>query len=92
MLQNYFYRFLFTIYTRICCTYSWPEPGWWGAVLPGLTGAVPHHLTVDGTAHAVVKLHVELGQNISYKDDRRKIHMTTGYSLTFEIMTEGKKS
>lgn len=45
-------------------TYSRPESGWWGAVFPGLTGAVPHHLTVDGTADTVVQLHIELGQNI----------------------------
>lgn len=45
-------------------TYGRPEPRRWGAVLPGLTGTVPHHLTVDGTADAVVQLHVELGQNV----------------------------
>lgn len=45
-------------------TYGRPEPGWWGAVLPGLTGTVPYHLTVDGTADTVVQLHVELGQYI----------------------------
>lgn len=40
-----------------------PEAGWWCAVLPGLCGVVPDHLTVDGTAHAVVQFHIELGQN-----------------------------
>lgn len=45
-------------------TYSRPEPRWWGTVLPGLTGTVPHHLTVDGTADTVVQLHIELGQYI----------------------------
>ena len=51
-------------------TYSGPEPGWWGAVFPGLTGAVPHHLTVDGTADTVVQFHVELGKNIRCRVDR----------------------
>lgn len=46
-------------------THSGPESGWWGAVFPGLTRAVSHHLTVDGAADTVVKLHIELGQNIS---------------------------
>lgn len=46
-------------------THSGPESGWWGAVFPGLTGAVPHHLAVDGTADTVVQLHIELGQNVS---------------------------
>lgn len=45
-------------------TYSRPEPRWWRAVFPGLTRAVPHHLTVDGTADTVVQLHIELGQHI----------------------------
>lgn len=51
-------------------TYSRPEPGWWGAVFPGLTGAVPHHLAVDGTADTVVQLHIELGQNICCRVDK----------------------
>lgn len=45
-------------------TYSRPEPWRRGTVFPGLTRAVPHHLTVDGTADTVVQLHVELGQHI----------------------------
>lgn len=51
-------------------TYSGPESGWRGAVFPGLTGAVPHHLTVDGTADTVVQFHVELGQNIRCRADK----------------------
>lgn len=50
--------------SRLGDTYSRPEPGRWGAVLPGLAGTVPHHLTVDGAADTVVQLHVELGQNV----------------------------
>lgn len=50
-------------------THRGPEPGWGGAVFPGLTGAVPHHLTVDGTADTVVQLHVQLGQDISCRVD-----------------------
>ena len=51
-------------------THSRPESGWWGAVFPGLTGAVPHHLTVDGTADTVVKLHIQFGQNISCRKEK----------------------
>lgn len=51
-------------------THSRPESGRWRAVFPGLTGAVPHHLTVDGAADTVVQLHIELGQNISCRADK----------------------
>lgn len=51
-------------------THSGPESGRWGTVFPGLTGAVPHHLTVDSTADTIVQLHVELGKNISCKADK----------------------
>lgn len=54
-------------------THSGPESGWWGTVLPGLTGAVPHHLTVDGAADTVVQLHVELGQNVGCRVKRPEV-------------------
>lgn len=50
-------------------THSGPESGWWGTIFPGLTRAVPHHLTVDGTADTVVQFHVELGQNVCCREN-----------------------
>ena len=38
------------------------ESGRRSSVLPGLAGSVPHHLGVDGAAHTVGQLGVELGQ------------------------------
>lgn len=58
-----------TCLTLFWDTYSRPEPRWWGAVLSSLTGTVPHHLTVNGTADTVVQLHVELGQHICWNTE-----------------------
>ena len=48
------------LYVYYCSTYSGPEAGWRSSVLPGFSGAVPHYLAVDGTANAVVQLHIQL--------------------------------
>lgn len=48
-------------------THGRPEARRWGSVFPGLTGAVPHHLAVDGAADTVVQLDVEFGQNVGCK-------------------------
>lgn len=50
-------------------THRGPESGWGGTVFPGLTGAVPHHLAVNGAADTVVQLHIKLGQNIGCRVD-----------------------
>lgn len=49
-------------------TYTGPESGWRGTVLSSFTRAVPHHLAVDGAAHTVVQLHIQLGQDVCYRE------------------------
>jgi len=44
------------------------EPWWWGTVLPGFPGPVTHNLGVDGAAHAVAELSIQLGQLIAGVD------------------------
>lgn len=46
--------------------YTRPKAWRWCPVLTGLPRTVPHHLTVDGTAHAIMQLDIELGQYIGY--------------------------
>lgn len=50
--------------------YTRPKPWRWCPVLTGLPRTVPHHLTVDGTAHAIMQFHIELGQHIGYLGER----------------------
>lgn len=56
--------FQVNMHRRASQTYSGPEARRWGAVLPSFSGAVPHHLAVNGTAYTIVQLHIQLRQNI----------------------------
>lgn len=44
-----------------------PKAWRWCPVLTGLPRAVPHHLTVDGTAHTIMQFYIELGQHVGVK-------------------------
>merc|ERR1712018_909342 len=50
--------------SRLLHAHAGSEAGWGLAVLARLAAAVAHHLAVDGAAHAVVQLGVQLGQGI----------------------------
>ena len=42
-----------------------PEPWWWGSVLPCFPGSVADNLGVDGAAHTVAKLGIQLGKLVA---------------------------
>lgn len=56
------------LWWRSWCSASRSE-SWWGcSVLPGLTRSIPDNLAMNGTAHAVVQLDIELGKHVSVED------------------------
>merc|ERR550534_3617143 len=60
--------------------HSWPEAWGWGAVTTCLPGAITHNLGVNGAAHTVVKLRIQLGEGIDVVNTR-VLDVTDGSSL-----------
>ena len=72
---------------------SWSEARWWRAVFAGFSRPVAHHLAVDGAAHTIVQLCVQLRQSVRCAAENKpndvstKLPETPEYCITSTTLT-----